>query len=89
MELARKRITGLARQSCTGLNRVYGCNVDYTSFASQLDEAFKTRDRFKEESKDGSEVPPQVASAMTLIDAVMKFGESLCARAPRSQVQRA
>ena len=49
-EIWRKRINGLAKQSCTGLQTVCGISVDASSFASQLTEAYKTRDRFTVDS---------------------------------------
>lgn len=50
-------MTGLARQTCTGLDRVYGIKLDYTSFAARLSDAFKARERAKAASSldDGGE----------------------------------
>ena len=46
-DLLHKRITGLARQTCVGLQTVYSLSVDYTTFATRLTDAFRARDRAK------------------------------------------
>jgi transposase len=44
-ELWRKRLNALARQTCTGLETAFGIKQDYTSFASYLAEAYKTKEK--------------------------------------------
>jgi acyl-CoA reductase-like NAD-dependent aldehyde dehydrogenase len=54
-EIQQARITGLARQTCVGLDRVYGVKVDYTTFAARLTDAFKAKDRLKAATSMGDE----------------------------------
>lgn len=55
VEIQQARITGLARQTCVGLDRVYGVKVDYTTFAARLTDAFKAKDRLKAAASMGDE----------------------------------
>ena len=84
VEMSKARITGLARQSCVGLEKVYGLKVDYTTFAARLTDAFKIKERMKAAAfmgEGGAEEKSDSASQneLLLIDAVMRYGASRCA----------